>query len=101
MLSRLPLGPDAHFDHEEEEEEDMYVINFIKTISSQLKSTDPGVLFKELAKDPTISAVIWYTQERWPQKKASTEKAEEFRKVADFLSVEHGCLLYGTRVLIS
>ena len=39
---------------------------------------------KELAKDPTISAVIRYTQEGWPQKKASTEKAEEFRKVADF-----------------
>ena len=100
VLSRLPSGPDAHLDHEEEEEDNMYVINAIKTISSQLKPTDPGVLLKESAKDPTISTVIRYTQEGWPQKKASTEKAEEFRKVADFLSVEHGCLLYGTRVVI-
>ena len=33
-------------------------------------------------------------------KKTSTEKAEEFCKVADFLSVEHGCLLYRTGVVI-
>ena len=100
VLSRLPLGPDAHFNHEEEEEDGMYVINSIKTISSQLKPTDPRVLLKESAKDPTISAVIRYTQEGWPQKKVSTGKAEEFRKVADFISVEHGCLRYETRVVI-
>ena len=44
--------------------------------------------------------MIRYTRERWPQKKASTEKTEQFYKVADFLSVERGCLLYGTRVVI-
>ena len=69
----------------------MYVINAIKTNSSQLKPTDPEVLLEESAKNPTISAVIRYTQEGWPQKKASTKKAEEFREVADFLSVEHEC----------
>ena len=47
VLSRLPSSPDAHFDHEEEEENDMYVINSIKTICSQLKPTDPRVLLKE------------------------------------------------------
>ena len=39
-------------------------------------------------------------QKGWPQKKAVTEKAEEFRKVAEFLFVEHGCLLYGTSFVI-
>ena len=99
MLSRLPLDPDVHFDHKEEKD-DMYVINSIETISSQLKPRDPEFLLKQSAKDPTISATIWYTQEGWPQKKATTEKDEEFRKVADFLSVEHGCLLYGNIVVI-
>ena len=53
VLSRLFSGPDANFYHEEEED-DMHVINSMKIISSQLKSTDPGVLLKESAKDPTI-----------------------------------------------
>ena len=100
VLSRLPSGPDANFDHEKKEEDDMYVVDSIKIISSQLKPTDPGVLLKESAKDSTTSGVIRYIQEGWPQRKASTKKAEEFRKVADFLSVGHGCLLCGTRVVI-
>ena len=41
VLSRLPSGPDENFDHEEEKEDDMFVINSIKTISPQMKLTDP------------------------------------------------------------
>ena len=44
--------------------------------------------------------MIWYTQEGWLQKNPSTEKAEKFCEVADFVSVEHGCLLHGARVVI-
>ncbi|KAL5491712.1 hypothetical protein EMCRGX_G017061 [Ephydatia muelleri] len=53
-LSRLPVGPDANFDGEEGDA-DVDTVYTIKTVSLQLKPTDPGTLAKESAKDPIIS----------------------------------------------
>ena len=41
-----------------------------------------------------------FTREGWPEKKDGDDPAEKFRKIADSLSVCHGCLLYGARVVI-
>ena len=98
-LRRLPVGPDEQFDAEEEED-DINIVNATKTLSSQLKPTDPETVRKESAKDPTVSTVMRYTREGWPQKRTTVEETEDFRKVADSLSVEHGCLFYGARVVI-
>ena len=59
-LSRLPVGPDANFDGEEGDA-DVDTVYTIKTVSLQLKPTDPGTLAKESAKDPIISSVMRYT----------------------------------------
>ena len=42
-LSRLPVGPDANFDGEEGDA-DVDTVCTIKTVSLQLKPTDPGTL---------------------------------------------------------
>ena len=95
-LSRLP---DEQFDGEEEED-DIIIVNASKTLSVQLKPTVPETVRKESAKDPTVSTVMRYTLEGWPEKRTTVEETEDFWKVADYLSVEHGCLLYGARVVI-
>ena len=41
-----------------------------------------------------------FTREGWPEKKDGDDPAGKFRKIADSLSVCHGCLLYGARVVI-
>jgi len=41
-----------------------------------------------------------FTREGWPEKKDADDPAQKFRKPADTLSVCHGCLLYGSRVVI-
>ena len=104
VLSRLPAGPDTNFDSEEEDA-DVDTVCTIKTISFQLKPTDQGVLAKESAKDPIIANIICYTREGWPLKANCGEilrdySIEDFRKLSDSLSTAHGCLLYGSRVVI-
>ena len=56
-LSRLPVGPDEQFDAEEEED-DINIVNAIKTLSLQLKPTDPEMVRKESTKDPIVSTVM-------------------------------------------
>ena len=57
---------------------------------------DPAALQEETAKDAVIPQVM---REEW-QRKNNNVDVEKYRKLADFLSTLHGCLLYGTRVLI-
>ena len=40
-----------------------------------------------------------FTREGWPQKNNNVD-IEKYRKLANFLTTLHGCLLYGTRVVI-
>ena len=102
-LSRLPVGPDAQFD-EEEEMADVDTVCTIKTIGLQLNPMDPGILAKESGKDPVIANVMRYTREGWPPNKGSEVETkgdmEIYRKLAISLSTAHGCLLYGSRVVI-
>ena len=74
----------------------------IKTIGSQLNPTDPGVLAKETSWDPVIANVMRYTREGWPPQSETQDQVgiEDFRKISSSLSTAHGCLLYGSRVVI-
>ena len=100
-LSRLPAGPDALFD-EGEEEADVDTVCTIRTISLQLKPLDPGVLVRESSKDPIVSSIMRYTREGWPPKGELKEDTTLgiFQKLAVSLSTAHGCLLYGSRVVV-
>ena len=105
VLSRLPSGPDSNFDGEEDGA-DIDTICTVRTISLQLKPSDPGVL----AKDTVIATVMRYVREGWPPDKNSEEQTTHndgqsysvnaFRKLSDSLSIVNGCLLYGSRVVI-
>nr|KAG5701147.1 hypothetical protein BaRGS_002623 [Batillaria attramentaria] len=53
------------------------------------------------AEDPVIATVMRYVREGWPLKHAEiNEDVRKFQKLSDSLSICHGCLIYGTRVVI-
>eukprot|EP00731_Ephydatia_muelleri_P014700 Em0008g420a len=99
-LSRFPAEVDNSFDGEKDEA-DVDVVCAIRTIGQQLNPTDPGVLARESANDPVISNVIRCTREGWPERFPEMDYSmENLRKISMSLSVAHGCLLNGSRVVI-
>ena len=100
-LSRLPSGPDNDFDGEKKEA-DVDIVCAIKTIDSHLNPTDPGVLSKESSRDPVTAGVMRFTREGWPSQSEMQDLAglEDYRRISSSLSAIHGCLLYGSRVVI-
>ena len=100
-LSRLPAGEDPLFDQEEEEEKSMVLS--ISMVNQQLDPDcdplKPGVLARESSKDSVISAVIRYVTEGWPHTIGS-EDVLHYKRLADSLWTERGCLLFGARIVI-
>jgi len=99
FLSRLTLGEDPIFDTDDSID-DVDTGCKIETLSLQVRPAESGTLWKESSRDPTLTKVMRFTREGWPEKKDGDNPAEKFRKTADSLSVCHGCLLYGARVVI-
>jgi len=100
VLSRLPVGEDPVFDRGESTD-DVDTVCTIETLSLQVEPTDSGTLQKESSRDPTLTKVMRFTREGWPEKKDSDDPADKFLKIADSLTVCHGWLLYGARVVIT
>ena len=98
-LSRLPSGEDPAFDNEEGEE-DVDVVCAIHALESQLKPADSMLMKTASMKDPTLARVMRYIREGWPYKLDNNDPAEKFRKLSELLSSSHGCLLYGSRLVI-
>nr|KAG5701977.1 hypothetical protein BaRGS_034559 [Batillaria attramentaria] len=99
-LSRLPSGDDIDFDREESGE-DTDMVCAIRVLSLQVKPFDSNILRQESGKDPVIATVMRYVREGWPLKHAEiNEDVRKFQKLSDSLSICHGCLIYGTRVVI-
>ena len=98
-LSRLPFGADDLFDNEEDME-DIDVVCAIHTLESQIKPADSKVMKNETSKDPVLSRVLRFVREGWPYKFDADDPAAKFRKLSDSLSSCHGCLLYGSRLVI-
>nr|KAG5706589.1 hypothetical protein BaRGS_028760 [Batillaria attramentaria] len=99
-LSRLPSGDDIDFDREESGE-DTDMVCAIRVLSLQVKPFGSNILRQESGKDPVIATVMRYVREGWPLKHAEiNEEVRKFQKLSDSLSTCHGCLIYGTRVVI-
>ncbi|KAL8577681.1 hypothetical protein ACOMHN_060792 [Nucella lapillus] len=99
-LSCLPSGDDIDFNREESGE-DMDMVCAIKVLSLQVQPVDANILRQESEKDPVISTVIRYVREGWPPKNTKINKeVNKFRKLSDSLSICHGCLIHGSRVVI-
>ena len=64
-----------------------------------MKTLEPAALQKETARVAVIPQVVRFTREEWPQQNNNVDVAK-CQKLADSLSTLHGCLLYGTRVVI-
>nr|KAG5712925.1 hypothetical protein BaRGS_007522 [Batillaria attramentaria] len=97
---RLPSGDDIDFDREESGE-DTDMVCAIRVLSLQVKPFDSNILRQESGKDPVIATVMRYVREGWPLKHAEiNEEVRKFQKLSDSLSICHGCLIYGTRVVI-
>jgi len=85
------------------------IVCSIKTIGTQLKLTDPGVLKKETAKDPVLNAVMRSIIKGWQCDDSSKCHMEvitdgytvtDFKKLTPSLSIKTGCLLYGAKLVI-
>ncbi|KAL8581042.1 hypothetical protein ACOMHN_012693 [Nucella lapillus] len=99
-LSRLPSGDDIDFDREESGK-DMDMVCAIKVLSLQVQPVDANILRQESGKDPVISTVMRYVHEGWPPKNTEiNEEINKFRKLSNSLSICHGCLIHGSRVVI-
>jgi len=99
-LSRLPTGDDMDFDREESGE-DADMVCAIRVLSLQVKPFDANILRQESNKDPVIATVMRYVKEGWPHKHAEIpEDIRKFQKLSDTLSICHGCLVHGSRVVI-
>nr|CAB3249686.1 uncharacterized protein K02A2.6-like [Phallusia mammillata] len=98
-LSRLPQGEDVYFD-KEETTDDVDTVCTITTLSRQVQPTDPNTMKKESGKDDVLSRVMRFVQNGWPTTLSSNDPAAKFRRSADLLTVSHGCLFYGTRLVI-
>ena len=106
-LSRLPAGEDPLFDEGEEGEGSMVLT--IRLVDRQLDPDrrlnadgdplQPGVLARESAKDRVISNVMRYVREGWPHT-IDSEEVLHYKRLADSLVVENGCLLFGARIVI-
>ena len=99
-LSRLPVGDDPDFDREESGE-DSDMVCAIRILSLQVKPLDSNILRQESSKDPVIATVMRYVREGWPLKYAEiNEEVKKFQKLSDSLSICHGCLVHGSRIVI-
>jgi len=99
VLSRLPVGEDPNFD-KDKTTDDVDTVCIIETLSLQVRPTDSGKVRKESSQYSTLTKVMRFTREGWPENKDGNDLAEKFRKIADSLSVSHGYSLYGARMVI-
>ncbi|XP_052827929.1 uncharacterized protein K02A2.6-like [Octopus bimaculoides] len=100
-LSRLPFSDDNDFDRKENGE-DIDIVCAIKALSIQVQPVDANVLRQESGKDPVISTVMHYVREGWlPKNMEINDEVNKFRKLSNSLSICHGCLIHGSRVVIT
>ena len=72
----------------------------IEALSLQVQPTDSASVKKETYKDPVLARVMRFTQEGCPQDLPPDDPAKQYQKISQSLSTCHGCLLYGTRLII-
>ena len=97
VLSRLPAGSDHGFDGEEMGD-DVDNVCTVRMISRQIMQDDPKLLVKETNKDPVLTQVMRCVKEGWAKK--CSDELQDYKKLDDSLSTEHGCLFHGSRVVI-
>ncbi|CAM1297651.1 Uncharacterised protein r2_g703 [Pycnogonum litorale] len=99
-LSRLPVENDEEFDREESGQ-DCDVVCAIRVLSLQVNPSDSTLLRRESEKDPVIATVMRNVRQGWPPRATSKDDpVEAFRKLSESLTVQYGCLVYGSRVVI-
>ena len=90
-LSRLPM--------QEEEDESEVAATMLKVSLMDGLPITASDITAATTKDPSLSQVLQYTLEGWPQKGVS-DNLKIFYQRRDQLSTDQGCLLWGTRVIV-
>ena len=78
--------------------EDVDNVCTVRMISRQVMQDDPKLPVKETSKDPVLTQIMHCTKEGWPNQRS--DELQDYKKLDDSLSTEHGCLFYGSRVVI-
>ena len=86
------------FDREEMGEVVDNVCAICMIISSQIIQDDPKLLVTETRKDAFLTQVMCCVKEGWPNQ--GSDELQDYEKLDDSLSTEHGYLFYGSRVVI-
>ena len=76
-------------------DEDVDNIGTVHMISHQIVQDDPTLLIKETSKDPVLTQVTRSAKEGWPNQ--CLDKLQDYKKLDDSLSTEHGCLFDESR----
>ena len=92
------MGSDLQSDGEEMDE-DVDNVFTVHMIGHQIVQDDPNLLVKETSKNPVLKQVMHCIKEGWPNQ--CSDKLQEDKKLEDSLSTEHGCLFYGSRMVIA
>lgn len=61
---------------------------------------DHEMIKKETLTDPVLSAVYRYVLDGWPKEKDNDAKLQPYKSRKDELTIDQGCLLWGTRVIV-
>lgn len=88
-LSRLPLP-----DHSEEPSEEMFYVFRFSTLPVNCRD-----MARETCRDPVLKNVLHYVLSGWPDRAPSDELKPFFHRRCE-LSLQQGCLVLGTRVVI-
>ena len=93
MLSRLPI--ERKPEEEDNGAETVLAVNLEEAMISSETVT------RETRKDPVLSKVFQYTVDGWPKKvDSNSDEMKQYERRQDELSIEHGCLTWGNRVII-
>ena len=96
-LSHLPAGSDLQFDWEKMGEDVDYVCT-VRMINCQIMQDDLKLVVKETSKDPVLSQVMCCVKGGRPNR--CSDELQDYKRLDDLLSTEHGCRFYGSRAVI-
>ena len=105
-LSRLTVVSDPEFD-KEEDKADIDIVCSIRTIGSKINAS-PEKVIQETRLDSVLAMVMQMLQNGWTAHDLTLsddepnimEQIKQFQKIRESLSVSHGCLFYGSRLVI-
>ncbi|XP_063532135.1 uncharacterized protein K02A2.6-like isoform X1 [Cydia strobilella] len=97
-LSRNPTPDNSTFSHPILDSSELSVLKFLSL--SNFENVNWKMVEQETKKCTTLSTVMRYCTDGWPDKAMLNEELKSFYEKQNEISIDQGCLLWGTRVII-